>query len=92
MSERVVDDFERTESEKPVAGRAFIQWKGTRVCMDLTCPSCGRRGHVDGDFAYFVKCSTCGAVFEMNAFVSFHEPSKADADAVESDDCNTREF
>lgn len=42
----------------------FIQWKGTDVCFDFTCP-CGSDGHFDGFFAYFVKCRECGQTFEM---------------------------
>jgi len=30
---------------------AWIQWKGTDVCMDVRC-SCGNHGHVDADFAF----------------------------------------
>lgn len=91
MSDQTVDDFEQTEAAREVAGRAFVQWKGTNVCMDLTCPGCGNRGHVDGFFAYFVKCSECHAVYQMNAFVAFHLPDTAD-DTVEPDSGNTQEF
>lgn len=37
----------------------WIQWKGTKVCMDLLC-ACGSHGHVDAEFCYFVKCTDCG--------------------------------
>lgn len=43
---------------------AFIQWKGTDVCMDFYC-DCGAQGHFDGDFAYAVKCQHCGQIWEM---------------------------
>jgi hypothetical protein len=43
--------------------RAFIQWKGTDVCMDFHC-TCGEQYHFDGFFAYAVKCN-CGKVWEM---------------------------
>lgn len=46
----------------------FIQWKGTDVCLDFTC-ACGATGHLDTDFAYYVKCPTCGAVYEMGTQV-----------------------
>lgn len=46
----------------------FIQWKGTRVCLDFHCP-CGTNGHLDDDFAYFVECDGCGAVYEMGTQV-----------------------
>ena len=43
---------------------AFVQWKGTDVCMDFRC-ECGDGGHFDGDFAYAVRCNGCGTVWEM---------------------------
>lgn len=46
----------------------FIQWKGTEVCMDFTCP-CGAEGHVDASFAYFVHCPSCDTVFELGTQV-----------------------
>jgi hypothetical protein len=44
--------------------KAFIQWKGTDVCLDFHC-TCGEQGHIDDDFAYYVQCMACGAVYEM---------------------------
>lgn len=38
--------------------RGWIQWKGTDVCMDVTC-ECGHQGHFDGDFFYFFECPAC---------------------------------
>jgi hypothetical protein len=52
-------DFNRTD--KP---NAFIQWKGTDVCMDFYC-ECGAHCHFDGYFAYAVKCPHCETVYEM---------------------------
>lgn len=46
----------------------FIQWKGTDLCADFTC-DCGYDGHIDGDYAYFVRCGGCGAVYEMGTQV-----------------------
>lgn len=43
---------------------AFIQWKGTDVCMDFRC-ECGVSGHFDGHFAYVVRCPQCGTLWEM---------------------------
>jgi hypothetical protein len=42
----------------------FVQWKGTDVCLDLNC-LCGYHGHFDGDFAYFLRCGSCGRTYEM---------------------------
>lgn len=41
----------------------FIQWKGTDVCIDIRCP-CGNGPHIDGMFAYFVRCN-CGKVYQL---------------------------
>lgn len=43
---------------------AFIQWKGTDVCLDFYC-DCGTQGHFDGDFAYQLRCPACDTVWEM---------------------------
>lgn len=44
---------------------AFIQWKGTDVCMDFTC-ECGAADlHFDGYFAYVVQCPNCLTEWEM---------------------------
>src|SRR5688572_30638924 len=43
---------------------AFVQWKGTDVCMDFRC-ECGANCHFDGGFAYTVKCPHCETVWEM---------------------------
>lgn len=47
---------------------AFIQWKGTDVCMDFHC-ECGQHYHIDAEFAYTVKCVKCEAVWEMPSHV-----------------------
>jgi hypothetical protein len=51
---------------------AFIQWKGTDVCMDVWC-SCGRNFHIDSDFAYAVQCRHCEKRFEMSAVIEMRE-------------------
>lgn len=43
----------------------FIQWKGTDLCMDLYCPECDTHSHIDGFFAYYVRCPSCKAVFKL---------------------------
>lgn len=47
---------------------AFIQWKGTDVCMDFNC-ECGTSCHFDGDFAYTVQCPQCLTIWEMPHFL-----------------------
>ena len=90
LKEPTIDEWEQSWHNRPIAGHAFVQWKGTNVCMDLTCPKCKSSGHVDGYFAYHVKCSACGAVFAMNVFVAFHEVRPDDD--LEPDSGNTQEF
>lgn len=50
----------------------WIQWKGTRVCLDLHC-SCGFFGHVDEEFFYFWRCPDCKKVWMVNGNVEFVE-------------------
>ena len=56
---------------------AWVQWKGTDVCADLRC-ECGYASHIDGWFAYHVKCPSCGQVYEMDGHINLiklnHEP------------------
>ncbi len=47
---------------------AFLQWKGTDVCMDFHC-ECGAHHHIDGLFVYTVKCHSCGTIWEMPTHV-----------------------
>jgi hypothetical protein len=62
MTEHKFEPFPGTDAKN------FIQWKGTRVCMDLHCP-CGAHNHIDAEFAYYVKCGGCSAVYEMGTQV-----------------------
>lgn len=61
--------------------QAFVQWKGTDVCMDFYC-ECGAHCHFDGYFAYHVKCPHCKTVWQMpsNLF-----PRKADEKSLKPD-------
>ena len=51
---------------------AFLQWKGTQVCMDLYCV-CGEQWHLDEDFTYAVRCPHCRRVFKVEPYVRIHE-------------------
>ena len=51
---------------------AWIQWKGTNVCMDIKC-KCGAHCHVDDDFTYFVKCKHCETVYMCNGHIELIE-------------------
>lgn len=57
-----------------MTANAFIQWKGTDLCMDFTC-DCGACCHFDGMFAYTVQCPRCGTVWEMPQTI---QPRRAD--------------
>ena len=64
-------------TERPMFGpetepNAFVQWKGTNVCMDVRCV-CGGGGHVDGFFAYTVKCGDCGRLYATPAYIELRE-------------------
>lgn len=48
--------------------RAFIQWKGTEVCMDFYC-ECGAHLHFDGFFAYAMRCPHCHVAWEMPCMI-----------------------
>ncbi len=43
----------------------FIQWKGTDLCADFYCYTCGQQGHFDGMFAYHLQCANCQQVYEL---------------------------
>lgn len=67
MERRIAKDFDEaykmTDSHDDKY--ACVQWKGTDVCMDIAC-DCGESFHVDGMFAYSVKCPDCGNVYFLN--------------------------
>ena len=56
----------------PSPSAAFIQWKGTQVCMDCCC-TCGHSFHVDDDFTYAVQCPKCERRFEMSSVIEMRE-------------------
>jgi hypothetical protein len=61
--------FALTETGTEIDGtQARIQWKGTSVCMDVTC-ACGEGTHLDADFAYTIACGACGRVYGVSPFV-----------------------
>lgn len=57
----------------PEGPHGWIQWKGTRPCIDLLC-KCGFHGHVDGDyFFYFYRCPKCNTHYEVGSHVKLYE-------------------
>jgi hypothetical protein len=69
--------IQETYTGKP---HGWIQWKGTNVCMDVYC-KCGAHSHIDASFAYYFKCSDCGAVYMCNGHIELIELE------VEPDSC-----
>lgn len=77
VTEITEDDFlastepeeQETDERKP---HGFIQWKGTDVCMDIHC-KCGHLSHIDGEYAYNVKCPKCGTVYMCNGNIELIE-------------------
>ena len=65
-------------------GHAWIQWKGTSVCMDVHC-RCGADGHVDAEFAYFYRCRACGVTFAVGQNVRLYSVSAAHVEQVVGD-------
>lgn len=69
---------------------ANIQWKGTAVCIDITCPTpdCGFRVHLDTEFLYVWHCAKCDEYFEMGTEVSMTpiEPSDHDKKYAKGED------
>ena len=66
--EEVYGDDDKKFSGKP---HGWIQWKGTEVCMDITC-SCGEQSHIDADFAYHFECK-CGKKWAIGCNVSLFQ-------------------
>lgn len=54
----------------------YIQWKGTRPCIDLYC-KCGHHGHLDADyFFYHYQCPMCGTKYAVGCIVKLMELSE----------------
>jgi len=51
---------------------AWLQWKGTDVCVDLHC-ECGAHLHYDGAFLYYWRCPHCKRIWEMGTHISIYE-------------------
>ena len=62
----------------------WIQWKGTKVCMDCYC-ECGAQFHIDAAFAYHVKCLECNTVYEVGGHVKFYKLNYEPSSGVQVD-------
>lgn len=56
------------EKELQTGPHAWIQYKGTSICVDIRC-SCGSLSHYDGEFCYAVQCPGCKAVWALEQTV-----------------------
>jgi hypothetical protein len=65
----------------------WIQFKGTELCMDVHC-KCGELTHIDGMFVYFLKCASCGTVYELNGNIELIE---RDSSEIGEDVCAIKE-
>lgn len=61
----------------------WVQWKGTKVCMDVHC-RCGYLGHVDAEFCYYLKCPECGQVYEVGGHVKLYPVDVEPDDTVDA--------
>jgi hypothetical protein len=82
-SRDLIDRVLALDAAPPGTPHAWIQWKGTDVCMDVNC-SCGYPGHVDADFAYFYRCLGCNKVFSVGATVRLYELTEQETAVVDS--------
>lgn len=80
VTTRAFDRCERADADVKSGPHAWIQWKGTRVCMDFWC-ACGKSSHVDDDFTYYVRCPHCGQIYAMCANVRAIPLTQAEFDA-----------
>ena len=48
--------------------KTFIQWKSTDIMIEVYCP-CGGGGYFSGWFMYFIKCTSCGQVYECGTSI-----------------------
>lgn len=74
---------EATRIDEP---HGWIQWKGTDVCMDVLC-ACGAHMHVDGEFAYYLRCPHCQRVYGVGAYVRLVELTKPEHIAEATGGC-----
>lgn len=73
MSAYDIPGWDRQTLPKKGSPQGWIQFKGSDLCIDLTC-ICGNKGHVDGaDFLYYAKCGKCGKTYMLNGHIELIE-------------------
>lgn len=77
----MIDDYKKAQNsveawkiQEKYEGKphGWIQWKGTRVSMDIHC-ACGRHCYVSSDFVYYVKCLHCKRIYFCNGYIELIE-------------------
>jgi hypothetical protein len=66
---KAIDTKRESRPDADGKGHGWVQWKGTDLCMDFLCPSCGSRSHIDGYFAYIIECGHCSQLFGLNPYI-----------------------
>jgi len=76
-----IEPYSNEVCERVAPPHAWIQWKGTDVCMDVRC-ACGRSLHLDASFTYFIECphADCRRVYKVGAYVPLQEVPREVAD------------
>ena len=72
------------QDQKHGEPHGWIQWKGTNVCMDVYC-ECGAQFHIDADFAYYVRCPACFAVYMCNGHIELIKLTEEPHECVVTD-------
>lgn len=78
-------EIQTLQKDKP---HGWIQWKGTDICMDVQC-KCGHQNHIDGYFAYHVRCSACKTVYFCNGHIELIELEKEPDNCVLEEESTT---
>jgi hypothetical protein len=78
---KTTEDAWNEQDKKDGEPHGWIQWKGTKVCMDIYC-KCGQHSHIDAQFAYHVKCPKCGATYFCNGHIELIALEQEPTDCV----------
>lgn len=77
-------NMQETYVDKP---HGWIQWKGTGVCMDISCV-CGYHSHIDAEFAYHVECPKCHRIYMCNGYIELIELEERPKNCVVTPELN----
>jgi hypothetical protein len=77
----IYEDIKNKDFKTKDIPHGSIQWKGTKVCIDLYC-KCGHHGHVDTDFFYWYECPQCHAKYAVGSTVKLIKLNQEQIDHV----------